>query len=99
MINGDKDALVPLEHSEKMARDLASEEGRELERAFIDHQVEMHEDALKLIDDELVPVTTEPTLLDCLDRLRGVVSEHLQTARALKAGERSSAPERAPTGR
>ena len=86
-------SLVP-EESE-LSRDLqqdvqdamqsfADEQGAELGEEFIDVQVELHEKALKVIDDELLPATTEPTLMEYLGELRATIVHHLETARSLK---------------
>lgn len=58
-----------------------------LEDDFIQSQVDMHEKALEVIDDDLLPATTEPTLTEYLGKLRASVYHHLESAKALQGGD------------
>lgn len=86
--------------------ELAAKQGEELEKVFIEAQVESHQKALEVIDDELMPSTTEPTLQQYLTELRGLVTAHLEMCKAHqerhrdagRMGETTAPQEGTPSG-
>jgi predicted outer membrane protein len=72
------------EDVEKTMDSWADKQGNELGEEFIDSQVDMHEKALKIIDDDLLKATTEPTLTEYLGKLRASVYHHLEMARGMQ---------------
>ncbi len=65
----------------------SDKEAAELEDDFIASQIDLHEKALKLIDDELLTATIEPTLTEYLGKLRATVAAHLEHCKALQEGD------------
>jgi putative membrane protein len=59
--------------------------GRAFDRAYIDGQVKMHQAALDLIDQRLLPGAKDALLQATLREMRGTVSEHLQVAIQVRA--------------
>jgi putative membrane protein len=64
--------------------DLSKEESKDLDSKFLDDQENMHEDALKLIDDRLLKDTKRPDVSRLLGELRASVAAHLEQVRNLK---------------
>lgn len=62
--------------------ELAARQGDELANDFVKAQLDSHQRALEIIDDELMPSTADPALQQYLTELRGLVSAHLEMARA-----------------
>lgn len=62
-------------------QNLAGQEGEDLRDEFLDAMVEKHERSLQVIDDDLLPSTTDPTLQQYLADLRGLIATHLEEAR------------------
>ncbi|HET7234165.1 MAG TPA: DUF4142 domain-containing protein [Longimicrobium sp.] len=73
-----------LEHTERAGQQAMMElqplRGRAFDRAYIDGQVRMHQAALDLIDQRLLPEAKDALLQAALREMRGTVSEHLQVA-------------------
>lgn len=91
LVPEDSDVSRDLQEDVQSAMDDWGEKaGLELEGAYVESQIDMHEKALKVIDDELVPATTEPTLTEYLGKLRAIIVHHLDMAKSLQdedAGE------------
>lgn len=63
--------------------DMRDDEGEDLEDEFLEDQKGMHERALKLYDEELLPAATTPKLVQLLTELRGSVAAHLEAIKAV----------------
>jgi putative membrane protein len=59
--------------------------GAALDRAYIDREVQAHQNALNLIDTQLVPNARKKVVKDQLADLRKLVSAHLDRAKQLQA--------------
>lgn len=63
--------------------------GRAFDRAYIDRQVQVHQNLLNLIDTKLMPVTKKKVVKEQLTAMRKAVQEHLakaqQVAKAIPA--------------
>lgn len=73
-----------LEHTgragQQVMMELQTLRGRAFDRGYIDSQVRMHQAALDLIDQRLLPEAKDALLQAALREMRGTVSEHLQVA-------------------
>lgn len=78
--------------------DLTGKQGDDLTDDFLEAQIEGHEKALEVIDDTLMPATSEPTLQQYLTELRGLVAAHLEMARAHKERDEGRAGDAGRTG-
>jgi putative membrane protein len=83
-VNGDDAA-------QKMVRDAADHQselrklaGLEFDKAYIDREIDMHQDVLDAIEDDLVKHAQNAELRTYLESARGVVASHLERAKALK---------------
>lgn len=70
--------------------DLATKQGDELQSDFLAAQLDAHQRALETIDDQLMPSTADPTLQQYLAELRGLISAHLEMARAYEERRREA---------
>jgi putative membrane protein len=55
---------------------------RELDRLYLQSQIDVHQTVLLAIDDQLIPDTTDPQLRTFVELSRGMFSGHLQAAQA-----------------
>lgn len=67
--------------------DLRDDEGEELAEEFIEDQKGMHERALKTFDDDLLPASTNPRIVQLLTELRASVAAHLEHIKQLEAAD------------
>ncbi len=77
-------------NAQEATGEFAQRQDEDLAKDFVDKQVDMHEKALETIDDRLLPVTTDSTLRQYLNDLRGTIASHLEMAKQMKdadAGE------------
>lgn len=63
--------------------DLADEDANEIDDEFVRHQKAMHEDALKLIDDELMKSATAGAVVALVAETRATVALHLEAIKAI----------------
>jgi len=70
--------------------DLAAQDDRAFERAYVDAMIEGHEAVLKLIDEKLLPAARDGELRRHLEETRRHVAEHLEEARKLAQVPRRS---------
>jgi len=71
------------EHQDAKAH-LASVDGKDFDKAYVDLQVKMHKDLLDTIDQRLLPNVTDPALKTTITDMRVTVAEHLQHAQKLQ---------------
>lgn len=64
--------------------DLADEDPKEIDDEFVNHQKAMHEDALKLIDDELRASATSADVVQLLTEMRATVASHLDAIKRIE---------------
>jgi putative membrane protein len=58
--------------------------GREFDRAYMDRQVEWHQNALTLIDSKLMPAAHKKAVREQLKELRTLVDKHLARAKQIQ---------------
>jgi putative membrane protein len=68
--------------------------GAEFDRMYINQQVQMHEDALRLIDNRLMPSARDTQMRTLLQDTRQHVSDHLDRAREIQRNLRNDQPGR-----
>jgi putative membrane protein len=77
-----------LEHTERAGQQVMAELGKPAGRAFdqvyLDQQIHLHQAALDLIDQRLLPDASDPLLQGALREQRGTVAGHLQVAIQLR---------------
>jgi putative membrane protein len=64
--------------------DLRKEQGPDLDKKFLDQQKELHEDALKTIDDDLVPAARNDAVRQLFVQNRATVAGHLDRLHQLQ---------------
>jgi putative membrane protein len=69
---------------------MSSKNGTEFEKAYIDAMVNGHTEALRLIDDKLVPSARNEDLKAFLAETRGHVAAHLEEGKRLQGSQASS---------
>lgn len=75
-----------LENSESQTlQSLGDRTGADLDRAYIDHQIAIHQWLIESIDSMLVPSTSNNELEDYLVELRPTIVSHLEHARRIRA--------------
>jgi len=70
------------------AGDLAKLSGRDLDKAYVGHEVKSHEEMLATLDRELIPNAKSEELQRRLIELRSEVAAHLQSARGVQNAQR-----------
>lgn len=65
-------------------RELADKTGHDLDREYIEHEVDMHESVLRDLDDQLIPNADNAELRQLLTATRATVSSHLEQARQIR---------------
>lgn len=58
----------------------------DFDREYVESQVRMHQDALRLIDDELLPNAKNGAIVSFLKELRPKIAAHLDHARSVQRG-------------
>lgn len=58
--------------------------GAEFDRAYIEHQVSAHQEALEMIDRQLMPAAQDPQLRQTLEKAQREVEAHLEEARQIQ---------------
>lgn len=64
--------------------ELNESDASDFDEEYIEHQIEVHQKVLKLLDDELIPNAVNPELRSSLLATRPVVAAHLERARSIK---------------
>lgn len=70
-------------NAETSVSNLRQYSGVELDRAYIRHQVELHQYLLNVIDQNLLPATSDAEMRTYLQTMRGSVATHLEQARQI----------------
>jgi putative membrane protein len=68
------------------AKSLSAAGGPQLDRAYVDGQVRMHRDLLRMIDETLYPAARDQNLRDYLTSMRATVAAHLGHAESVSRG-------------
>jgi putative membrane protein len=90
-----REGAVARQVSDNAQRDLQQlrdARGAEFDRVYINQQVRMHEDALRLIDNRLIPSARDTQLRTLLQDTRQHVSDHLDRAREIQRNLRNDQP-------
>lgn len=72
------------QQSQQARSQLESLSAEEFDQAFVAQQIEAHQNALNLIDQQLLPSTQDPQLRMQLEGARPVIEQHLQQAQQLQ---------------
>lgn len=64
---------------------LGSKQGKDFNVAYVDAMVKGHEKALKIIDEKLIPHTSNQELINLLNATKKTVSQHLEMAKNLQS--------------
>lgn len=83
--NENQHSLMMKKDHEQTASHLANLSGAEFDRAYIEHEVKMHQQVLDQLEDQLIPAATNPEMKAVLEKSRDKVAEHLEKAKALQA--------------
>jgi predicted outer membrane protein len=59
--------------------------GAAFDTAYMDCQVEAHQNLLAALDQQLLPAATDQQLRDALTKMRSTVEAHLKEAKAIRA--------------
>jgi putative membrane protein len=71
--------------ADQHAQALGGRSGAEFDRAYIDHEVQMHQQVLDAIDQQLVPNAQNAELRQLLETIRPTIQSHLDQARQIQA--------------
>ncbi|HET6569818.1 MAG TPA: DUF4142 domain-containing protein [Rhodothermales bacterium] len=71
--------------AQNMADQLESLSGDQLGSQYMRDQVTLHQNALQMLDNTLIPNTTDPQLLQMLQQGRQIVATHLEIAQRIQA--------------
>lgn len=66
----------------------------EVDKAYVDAQVEQHEAVLGLLNDRMIPSATNPELKAALEETRAMVEKHIAEAKKLQAAVGTGATEK-----
>ncbi len=69
---------------EQMASQRINGTGADVDRAYMENEVVMHQQVLRTIDEVLLPQATDPTLRGLVERMRTSVAAHLEEAGAIR---------------
>lgn len=64
---------------------LKSQKGKSLDKAYIDQQVSMHQNALSHLNNTLIPSVSNSALKAHLEKTRDSVAKHLEHAQSLQS--------------
>ena len=70
---------------ERAKAELQSKSGPEFDRAYIAHEVTMHQNVLNALDQTLIPNAQNAELKALLQKIRPVIESHLQMAQAIQS--------------
>jgi putative membrane protein len=84
------------ESHDRASADLSTKTGPEFERAYIQHEVAMHESVLNALDQRLIPGAQNAELKTLLQKVRPAVQAHLERAKQIQQRLAAAA---APTAR
>jgi putative membrane protein len=71
------------EDSDEIIEEINTADRDEVDKVYMEAQVEVHEKVLKTIDEKLIPAATDPALQQELQTARGEVATHLQRAKEI----------------
>ena len=71
--------------SEDKLAELKSEKAPAFDSTYMDAQVSGHQDALKTLDEKLIPNAKSPQLISMLNKTKGVVQNHLDMATKIQS--------------
>lgn len=74
------------EDSDEIIEEINTADRDEVDKVYMEAQVEVHEKVLKTIDEKLIPSATDPALQQELQTARTEVATHLQRAREIVEG-------------
>ena len=83
-VNSDDPAQKMVRAAEDNQGELRKLAGIEYDKAYIDREIDMHQDVLDAIKDDLVEHAQNAELRTYLESVRAVVASHLERAKALK---------------
>jgi putative membrane protein len=83
-VNSDDAAQKMVRDAEDHQSELRKLAGIEFDKAYIDREIDVHQDVLDAIEDDLVKHAQNPELRNYLEQTRGVVASHLERAKTLK---------------
>ena len=83
-VNSDDPAQKMVRTAEDNQGELRKLAGIEYDKAYIDREIDMHQDVLEAIDDDLLKNVQNAELRSYLESSRAVVASHLERAKALK---------------
>ena len=69
---------------ERAKTELQSKSGAEFDRAYIQHEITMHQNVLNALDQTLIPNAQNAELKALLQKIRPVIENHLQTAQQIQ---------------
>lgn len=69
---------------QQASQQLHSQSGAAFDRAYIDHEVQMHQTLLDQLDQQLIPAATNLQLQQYLQQVRTSVQSHLEQARQIQ---------------
>jgi putative membrane protein len=72
------------ESHDRASAELAAKTGPDYERAYIQHEVTMHENLLGALDRQLIPNAQNPDLKALLQKVRPAVQAHLERAKQIQ---------------
>ena len=64
--------------------DLASKTGKDFDKAYIDHEVTMHQQVLDALDQKLIPNAQNAELKALLEKTRPAIQSHLDMAKTIQ---------------
>jgi putative membrane protein len=73
------------QQSQQEEQRLSQLEGPAFDRAYIQAQIRSHQDALNLIDQQLLPNASDPAYRAYLEQLRGHLQQHLSQAQQVQS--------------
>jgi putative membrane protein len=83
-VKDNSDAKDLKDAGKKEGKELASLKGVDFDKAYIGDMVKDHEDALKLIDDKLLPKVSNEKLKSLLEATQKTVQSHLDKAKEIQ---------------
>jgi putative membrane protein len=71
--------------ADQHAQQLQGMSGAEFDRAYIEHEVQMHQRVLDALDQQLIPNARNPELRQLLETVRPTIQSHLEQARQIQS--------------
>lgn len=83
-VDEDDPAAKMAEDAQEHVGELRKLSGLEFDKAYLDHEVDLHQKVLDQIEDDLIPNAQNPAVRAYLEEIRPVVTAHLERAKQLK---------------